>query len=78
MEKKIFGINNKSYKSKKGYYFCFRFFHNYARIKINSSDSLPLTLHNVIILVKSVLNENQNYFYNNMFLEKGLYQLAEK
>ena len=37
--------------------------HNYARIKINSYDSLPLektlTLHNVIILIKSVFNKVQ-------------------
>ena len=35
-----------------------------ARIKVYSYESLPLenvlTLHNVIILIKSVLNKNQN------------------
>ena len=38
--------------------------HNYARIKVDSYDFLPLekplTLHNVIILIESVFNKNQN------------------
>ena len=58
------------------------FFNNYAKIKIDSYDSLPLektlTLHNVIILIKSVFNKNQNHYYYKIFLEKCLYQLAEK
>ena len=41
---------------------------------LDSHDSLPLekilTLHNVIILIKSVLNKNQNHHYYNIFLEK--------
>ena len=41
------------------------FSHNYARTKIDSYDSLPLekalTLHNVIILIKSVLKKNQKH-----------------
>ena len=55
--------------------------YNYARIKIDLYDSLPLektlTLHNVVILIKSVLNKNQNHYYYNMFLEKGSYQLPK-
>ena len=44
------------------------FSHNYSRIKTDLSDSLrlekSLTLHNVIIiLIKSVVNKNQNYYY---------------
>ena len=39
--------------------------HNYAKVKVNSYNSLPLekqlTSHNVIILVKLVFNENQNH-----------------
>ena len=58
------------------------FFNNYAKIKIDSYDSLPLektlTLHNVIILIKSVFNKNQNHYYYKIFLEKCLYELAEK
>ena len=38
--------------------------HNFARIKIDSYNSLPikktLTFHNVIILIKSVVNKNKN------------------
>ena len=53
------------------------FSHNYARIKTDSYDSLSLektlTLHNVIILIKSVFNKNQNHYYYNIFLEKCLY-----
>ena len=41
--------------------------HNYATIKVDSYDSLPLekevTLHNVIIIVKSVWNKDKNNYY---------------
>ena len=54
------------------------FSHNYARIKIDSYNSLPLekilTLH-VIILIRSIFNKNQNEYYYSIFLEKCLYQL---
>ena len=33
-----------------------------------------MTLHNVIILIKSVLNKNENRYYYKIFLEKCLYQ----
>ena len=46
------------------------FSHNYAKIKINSYDSFPLektlTLHNVIILINSVLNKDKNHYYYNI------------
>ena len=46
--------------------------HNFARITIDSYSSLPiekiLTFHNVIILIKSTVNNNENYYYN-IFLE---------
>ena len=49
---------------------------NYTKMKVDSYDSLPLekilTLHNVIILIKSVLNKYQNQYYYNIFLEKCL------
>ena len=45
--------------------------HNFARIKIDSFNSLPMEtkidfsyFHNVIILVKSVVNKDKNYYYN--------------
>ena len=48
--------------------------HNYARIKIGSSDYLTieytLLLHNVIILIKSVFDKDQNHCYYYIFLEK--------
>ena len=54
----------------------------YAKIKVDSHDSSPiekrLSLHNVIILIKSVLNRDQNHYYYNIFLEKCSYQLAKK
>ena len=38
--------------------------HNYAKIKVDSFDSLPLektmTFHNVIILIKSAFNKDKN------------------
>ena len=52
--------------------------HNFGRIRIGSYNSLPikkiLTFHNVIILIKSVVNKNKNKYYYNIFLEKGLYK----
>ena len=58
------------------------FSHYYAKIKIDSYDSLPLekilVLHNVITLIKSVLNKDQNHYYYNIFLEECLYQLAKE
>ena len=34
----------------------------------------PLTFHDVIILMKSVVNKNENNYYYNMRLEKGSYE----
>ena len=57
------------------------FSHNYAKIKIDSYYSLPLekifTLHNIIILIKSVFNKNQNHNNYNIFLEKLSYYLPK-
>ena len=33
-----------------------------------------LGFHDVIILSKSVINENQNNYYYNVFLERGCYK----
>ena len=58
------------------------FFHYFAKIKVNSYDYLPiekiLTLHNVRILIKSVLNKDKNHYYFKIFLEKCSYQLTKK
>ena len=47
------------------------FSHYFAKIKVDSYDSLPiekiLTLHNVIIHIKSVLNKDKNHYYYNIF-----------
>ena len=59
------------------------FSHYYVKIiVVDFYDSFPiekeLTLHNIIILIKSVLNKDQNYYYYNIFLENCLYELAKK
>ena len=58
------------------------FSHYFAKIKVDSYDFLPiekiLTLHNVVILINLVLNEDKNYYYYKIFLEKCSYQLAKK
>ena len=50
--------------------------YNLEKIKIDSYDSLAikktLIFHNVIILIKSVVNKNKNKYYYNIFLEDGL------
>ena len=60
----------------------FDFSHNYTRIKIDSYNSLPLekhlSPHNVIILIKSVLKQNQNHYYYDIFLERCSNQFTEK
>ena len=49
--------------------------HNFEKFRINSYNSLSiekiLTFHNVIILIKQVVNKNENKYYSNIFLEKG-------
>ena len=56
--------------------------HYFAKTEVDSYDSLLIekmvTLHNVIIQIKSVLNKNGNLYYSKIFLEKCLYQLAKK
>ena len=58
------------------------FSHYITKIKVDSYDSLPikkiLTLYNVIIHIKSVLNKDKNNYYYKKFLEKCSYQLAKK
>ena len=47
--------------------------HNYAKIKVDSYNSLALeksmTFHNVIILIKSVRNKDKNNYYCNAWNE---------
>ena len=46
----------------------------YAKMKVDSYDCLPpekiLTLHNVIMLIKSVHNKDQNHYYYDVFFEE--------
>ena len=55
---------------------------SYAKIKIDLimlclvDFEKTLILYNVIILIKSVLNEGQNHYYHKRLLEKWSYQLA--
>ena len=48
------------------------FSHYLAKIKVDSYDSLPieklLTLHNVIIQMKSVLNKDKNHYYYKILI----------
>ena len=56
--------------------------HNFARIRIDSHNSLPiekiLSFDNVIILINSVVIKNENKYYYNIFLEKGSYKDKSK
>ena len=55
------------------------YFHKYAKIKVNSDDSddLPLKkaviMHNNIIFIKSVFNENHKHYFYKVYLEKCSY-----
>ena len=64
--------------SKKIVLIIIRINHNFGKIRIDSYSSLPiekiLTFHNVIILIKSVVNKNESKYYYNTFLEKVLYK----
>ena len=55
--------------------------HNYAKIKVDSYDSLPLekmlTLYSVRILFKPDFNKDKNNYYYNVSLEKWSYQLSK-
>ena len=52
--------------------------YSFAKIRIDSYDSLPsekiLTFCNIVICIKSVVNKNKNQYYHNIFLEKGSYK----
>ena len=56
--------------------------HSYAKIKVDSYNSLSLEktiiFHDVIILIKSVFNKDRNNYYYNIFLEKASDELPKK
>ena len=71
---------SKFYQSKKQYHiYSFSLF---CENQIYSYEALPmekrLTLYNVIIFIKLVLNKDKNYYYYKIFTEKCSYQLAKK
>ena len=51
---------------------------NIGKIKIDSDNNFPLdkrlTLHNIITLIISVINKDQNHYHYSIFSEKCLYQ----
>ena len=55
--------------------------HNFGKIRIDSYNSLPikkiLIFHNVITLIKSVVNKNKNKYYYHIFLEKVCIKINE-
>ena len=56
--------------------------HNFARVKVDSYDFLPLektmTFRNVIILMKLVFNRDKNNYCYNIFSEKVSFELLKK
>ena len=52
--------------------------YNFGKIKIDLYNSLHikkrLIFYNFIILIKSVVNKNENKYYYDMFLEKSFYK----
>ena len=52
--------------------------HNFGKIRIDLYNSLSIekimTFHNVIILIKSVVNKNSNNYYYKILLEKVSYK----
>ena len=46
--------------------------HNFAKIRIDSYNSLPI--EKILIFHKSVVNKNKNNYYYNIFLEKCSYK----
>ena len=78
----LFGLENYASSTRIGNLKKKRYTRYYAKINIDSYDFLPieklLTLHNVVILIKPVLNKNWNLYYCNILLEKCSYQLAKK
>ena len=61
------------------YIFSSYFAKNIELTKVDSYDSLPIEkkLHNIIIHIKSVLNEDKNHYYYKRFSEKCSYQSAK-
>ena len=56
--------------------------HNFAEMKVDSYNSLPLgkamTFHNIIIVISSVWNKDKNNYYYDIFFKRTSYQLPKK
>ena len=56
--------------------------HKYAKIKVDSYNSLPLekamAFYSFTRFIQSVWNKNKNNYYYNTFLEKASYELSKK
>ena len=66
------------------WYHIFFFFHYYTKPKVDFYDVLPLektlTLHNVIIHIKSVLSKDHNCYFQRskyIYLAKNIWKLAK-
>ena len=57
-------------------------YHDFAKTKVDSFDSLPLektmTFCDLIILIKSDWNKDESNYYYNIFLEELSYELLKK
>ena len=57
-------------------------YHDFAKSKVDSFDSLPLektmTFCDLIILIKSDWNKDESNYYYNIFLEELSYELLKK
>ena len=79
----LFGFENylQLYKSKKQYnIYVFSLLYEKSKLILSILYLWKkyLTLHNLIILIKRLLNKDQNHYCYNIFLEKCTYQLAKK
>ena len=58
------------------------FSYYFAKMKVDFCYSLPiekiLTLNNVIMHIKSILNKDKNQYYYKIFLEKCSYRFGKK
>ena len=58
----------------------FFFSHNYAKIKVDPYDLLPLEKKKsflVIIHINSVWNKYENHYFYNIFMQKYSFQLSK-
>ena len=85
--KNLFLFGNEKYDSiyhriKYHWHYIITISHNYATVNGDSYDSLNSEKNNefcnVMVLIKSVWNKDKNSYYNNIFLEKVLFEFPKK